>query len=51
MLNGVAHNRYMVIPGMEGKAYYWLTGMAGTLQYPVMDVLVAQARKQAHKSS
>jgi 3-dehydrosphinganine reductase len=49
LLNGVAHNRYMVIPGMEGKAYYWLTGIVGTLQYPVMDIMVAQARKQAHK--
>jgi 3-dehydrosphinganine reductase len=49
MLNGVAHNRYMVIPGLEGKLYYWLFGLTGPLQYPVMDFMVAQARKQAHK--
>jgi|BarGraNGADG00212_2_1021979.scaffolds.fasta_scaffold00481_13 3-dehydrosphinganine reductase len=49
MLNGVARNRYMVIPGLDGKLYYWLIGLTGPLQYPVMDYMVAQARKQAHK--
>jgi 3-dehydrosphinganine reductase len=47
ILRGIAKKRYLIIPGFEGKLYYWLIGLTGPLQYPVMDIMVAQARKKA----
>lgn len=47
ILKGVARGRYVIIPGFEGKLYYWLNGVLGTLAYPLMDWFVASARRQA----
>lgn len=47
ILKGVARGRYVIIPGFEGKLYYWLNGVLGTLAYPLMDWYVASARRQA----
>ena len=46
ILNGVARHRYIIIPGLEGKLFYWLSGIVGTGLYPVMDLMVAQARRR-----
>jgi 3-dehydrosphinganine reductase len=48
ILDGVAHRRYIIIPGFEGKLFYWLSGLVGTGLYPIMDMMVASARAK-HK--
>jgi len=43
ILSGVEHNRYIVITGWDTMLFYWLTNILGPLQYPVIDLLVADA--------
>jgi 3-dehydrosphinganine reductase len=50
ILSGVERNRYIVITGLDTNLFYWLTNLLGPLQYPVVDLLVADAvrrKKQA----
>ena len=49
VLKGVQRGRYVIIPGMEGKLLYWLSGVLGTGLYPLMDWMVSRARSQAAK--
>jgi len=49
VLKGVRSGRYVIIPGMEGKLLYWLSGALGTGFYPLMDWMVSRARAQAAK--
>jgi 3-dehydrosphinganine reductase len=46
ILREVARKRYIIIPGLEGKLYYWLSGFVGTGLYPIMDLMVGQARRK-----
>jgi 3-dehydrosphinganine reductase len=49
ILRGVERNRYIILTGTESKLFYWLTNLVGPLQYPVIDLLVADAiRKKEH---
>jgi 3-dehydrosphinganine reductase len=49
ILRGVEKNRYILLTGFEAKLFYWLTNLAGPLQYPVIDLMVADAiRKKAN---
>jgi 3-dehydrosphinganine reductase len=48
ILDGVAHRRYIILPGFEGKLFYWLSGLVGAGLYPIMDMMVASARAK-HK--
>ncbi len=45
-LQQAARGRYTILPGAEGKIIYWLVGHLGNAVYPVMDWLVAGARKK-----
>lgn len=47
IVKGIARRQYVIIPGMEGKMLFWLTGLAGTATYRLMDYLVASAIKKA----
>ncbi len=47
ILKGVHRKRYAIIPGMEGKLLYWLSGALGTALYPLMDWMVSRAQAQA----
>jgi 3-dehydrosphinganine reductase len=47
ILNGVAGGSYIIIPGIEGKLLYWLSGWLGTAVYPLMDFAVRWARRRA----
>jgi 3-dehydrosphinganine reductase len=50
ILRGLARRQYIIIPGFEGKLFYWLSGLVGSGLYPIMDLMVAQARrKSGHK--
>ncbi len=44
---GVERNRYVIIPNLEGRLFFWLSGALGTALYPVMDYLTGRARRQA----
>jgi 3-dehydrosphinganine reductase len=46
IIKGIQHNRYLILPGIESKLLYRLSGVFGGLIYPLMDMLIAQAQKQ-----
>jgi 3-dehydrosphinganine reductase len=48
VLQQAARGRYVIIPGVETKLFYWLIGHSGNAVYPVMDWLIARARKNGH---
>ncbi len=45
-LREAARGRYTILPGSDGKLYYWLVGHLGNAVYPVMDMMIASARKK-----
>ena len=49
ILQGVKRNRYMILPGSGAKFYFWLTSFLGPLWYPILDLLVRQARRNLSK--
>ncbi len=49
ILNGVARGQYAITPGFDSTLYYQLTNFFG-LVYPVMEFMVAQARRTLRKS-
>jgi 3-dehydrosphinganine reductase len=52
ILRGVERNRYIILTGMDSIFFYWLSNLAGPLQYPIMDMIVADAiRKKAAAES
>ena len=46
ILDGIAHRRYIITPGLDTTFFYWLSGVVGPLQYRIMDGLVAHALRQ-----
>jgi 3-dehydrosphinganine reductase len=50
ILSGVEHNRYIVITGFEMTLFYWLTNIFGPLQYPIIDLIVADAIRKRKKA-
>ena len=49
ILNGVIRKQYVITPGLDTTFFYWLIGAIGTLQYPIMDMLVARALRQTRR--
>ncbi|MCB2210015.1 SDR family oxidoreductase [bacterium] len=49
ILKGISKVKYVIIPGVDGKLFYWLTHFLGRLTYPVMDILVKNAQKKKSK--
>jgi len=45
ILKGVERRQYIIIPGQEGKIFYFLSSLVGNGVYPVMDYLVAHAQR------
>ena len=37
---------YVILPGLEASLYYHLMFLAGNGIYPIMDLLLAQARRK-----
>jgi 3-dehydrosphinganine reductase len=50
ILRGVKRNRYIILTGTESKLFYWATNLAGPLQYPIIDLLVADAIRRKKKA-
>jgi 3-dehydrosphinganine reductase len=48
IVNGMLKNKYVILPGFEGKLLYWASGWLGTGVYPIMDIMVRNAQKN-HK--
>jgi 3-dehydrosphinganine reductase len=46
ILRNIRYNRYMIIPGFEGKVFYRLTSILKHSTYPIMDMLVRSAQKK-----
>ncbi|NPV09849.1 MAG: SDR family oxidoreductase [Anaerolineae bacterium] len=45
ILKGVSKGRYVILPGLEASLLYRLSGLVGGLTYPIMDYLIARARR------
>lgn len=45
IITGIMRRRYAILPGLEAKLIYRLTGLLGDLQYPLMDWLIARAQR------
>jgi 3-dehydrosphinganine reductase len=50
IVRGIAKQRYVIIPGREGRFLYRLTSLLGGGTYWVMDYLVSSARKKVEKA-
>jgi 3-dehydrosphinganine reductase len=46
VIRNIKHNRYLIIPGFEGKVFYRLTSILKHSTYPIMDMLVRSAQKK-----
>ena len=49
ILRGVQRGKYVIVPGTENKIFYRLSSLLGDGVYPVMDAMVADARKKKSK--
>lgn len=49
ILDGAERNRYIILTGADTIFYYWLSQLLGPLQYPVMDMVVADAVRKKRK--
>ncbi len=45
ILKGVARRRFVIVPGLESKFWYLASWLAGPGAYPILDWLVARARR------
>ena len=50
IIRNIKHNRYLIIPGFEGKIYYRLVTILKHATYPIMDMLVRSAQKKKVQS-
>jgi 3-dehydrosphinganine reductase len=46
ILDSVRHGRYVILPGLQNKIFYRLSSLVGNGVYPIMDMMVADARKK-----
>ncbi len=50
ILNNVRRGKYIILPGFETAMYYYLVFLLGNAIYPIMDGLLADARRKKNKS-
>jgi 3-dehydrosphinganine reductase len=48
ILKGIERGKYLILPGLENKLAYRLSGIFSNSVYPVMDWLVSGAQKKEH---
>jgi 3-dehydrosphinganine reductase len=46
ILSGIERGKYLILPGIENKIIYRLSGILVNTVYPVMDWLIAQAQNK-----
>lgn len=49
IVHGIERGRYLIFPGWEMKVVYWLSWVLGPFGYPVIDFLLARARRQLRR--
>ncbi len=49
-LKGVARGRYVILPGLETKFWYYLIQFGGGLAYPVLDLIIANSQRKMKKT-
>jgi len=49
IMKGIIRKRFAILPGSESKLYYSLTGWLGSALYPIMDMMIADAKKKKAK--
>lgn len=47
-LRQAANGRYIILPGTDNKLFYWMNSHFGNAVYPIMDWMIASARKKKH---
>ena len=50
ILKGIEKNKYLIITGFESKLLFSLNNLLGSLVYPILDIMIAQAKKKIEKS-
>ena len=50
ILKGIEKNKYLIITGFESKLLFSLNNLLGRLVYPILDIMIAQAKKKIEKS-
>ncbi len=50
ILNDVRRGKYIILPGFETRMYYYLVFLLGNAIYPLLDGLLAQARRKKNKN-
>jgi hypothetical protein len=48
-LRDAARGRYVILPGMETKLWYYLIQAGGNLAYPVLDLIIANSQRKMRK--
>ncbi len=48
ILHDAARGRYLILPGLETKVLYYLNNLLGNGVYPLMDRLIARARRSSN---
>jgi 3-dehydrosphinganine reductase len=51
IVKGVRRGQYIILPGVEGKILYRALNLVGNGIYPIMDLLVSQARAEKKKKT
>ncbi|MCX7669409.1 MAG: SDR family NAD(P)-dependent oxidoreductase, partial [Anaerolineae bacterium] len=51
IVRGIERRQYIITPGLDTTLVFWLSGLLGPLQYPVMDWLVARALRRTGRAS
>jgi 3-dehydrosphinganine reductase len=50
ILNGIKRGQYIILPGLETRMYYYLLFLVGNGIYPIVDGMLAQARRKKNKT-
>jgi 3-dehydrosphinganine reductase len=51
ILKGIIRRRFIIVPGLESKFWYLASWLAGPATYPILDWLIARARRQLQASA
>lgn len=49
ILSSISRGRYVILPGLEMKLLYRLNGLLGNAVYPLMDLMIRNARRKKDK--
>jgi 3-dehydrosphinganine reductase len=50
ILTGMKRGHYVIVPGLETNIAFWLNNLLGNAVYPIMDLMVADARRKKKKT-